>query len=326
MRIAVTSQDTFSDFFFDDEPWSSFANAIYLHGHEIVNWKEKPDVVIFNNFSKRIFRRISPDVPASKRFLIVWEPPCNAPRNFNGKNRTRFAKVLFPSPIWAENFGGESFPWPQETQIPKNGIPWLNRTDKFCLIQANRWRISRSDKYTLRRQLLSECPEQIDLFGRNWNQGVVADSVRLIKSIPDSILEKSFSVKSMYGIGANYPNFKGTPISKIDVLHDYRFSLVIENSNEYVSEKLVDAILAGTIPLYVGADLSKFGFSEKIAKVCLPNVLDIKRAMRDLQNDQELQKLILRSGQEFLHSKFFNSLNNRAVLANLAKEVCGYIS
>jgi hypothetical protein len=44
-------------------------------------------------------------------------------------------------------------------------------------------------------------------------------------------------------------------LKKIDGLHDYRFSIAIENSRlpSYITEKFYDCILAGCVPLYYGA-------------------------------------------------------------------------
>ena len=322
MKIAITSQDSRSDFVFDAEPWLSFAEEIRRNGHEIVKIDKKPEAVIFNNFSKSIYRKLSRQIPTNRRFLIVWEPPCNAPENFNDKNRGRFSEVLFPSPIWQRRFNGLSFPWPQNTYTLDFKDNWSTRKDKFCLIQANRWRFSKGDKYCLRREILSLCSDQIDLYGRNWNQGPIKDTMRLIKSIPDSIKEKSFSLKSAYGIGVKYQTYRGVAKDKIKVLEDYRYSLVIENSDEYVSEKIVDAILAGTIPVYVGANLSHFGFPENIAQICSSKTAEIRKAMSELQNNEAKQGELLKNGRDFLKSDFFQSLNNRLVLTALAREIC----
>ena len=42
--------------------------------------------------------------------------------------------------------------------------------------------------------------------------------------------------------------------NKIDFLSEYKFSIAMENSNGdgYVSEKIVDSFLSGTIPIYYG--------------------------------------------------------------------------
>lgn len=62
---------------------------------------------------------------------------------------------------------------------------------------------------------------------------------------------KSFHI-DLYGAG--YRSLD----SKSDGLRDYRYSLIIENSREayYITEKLIDAFLTGTLPIYWGAKVA----------------------------------------------------------------------
>jgi len=53
--------------------------------------------------------------------------------------------------------------------------------------------------------------------------------------------------------------------NKLDILKDYRFNICFENSisNGYITEKLLQAKIAGCIPIYYGDDSVKFDFNEK---------------------------------------------------------------
>ena len=56
-------------------------------------------------------------------------------------------------------------------------------------------------------------------------------------------------------MGGQYNNNIGRKIiEKIDFLTSYKFSIAMENSegDGYISEKIVDSFLAGTIPIYYG--------------------------------------------------------------------------
>ena len=56
-------------------------------------------------------------------------------------------------------------------------------------------------------------------------------------------------------MGGKYNNNVGGPVrDKIKFLSSYKFSIAMENSKAdgYVSEKIVDSFLAGTIPIYYG--------------------------------------------------------------------------
>jgi hypothetical protein len=52
-------------------------------------------------------------------------------------------------------------------------------------------------------------------------------------------------------------NYRGAPDSKPELLENYLYSLIIENDCSYISEKLFDSFFSGTIPIYVGLDVSK---------------------------------------------------------------------
>jgi hypothetical protein len=109
---------------------------------------------------------------------------------------------------------------------------------------------------------------------------------------------------------------------KLKTLRQYRFALIIENSDEYVSEKIVDALLAGVVPLYVGAELSRFGFPDGIANVCEPDERAIESTMKKLMADLILQQTIIESGKEFLNSDTFRAMLNYRVLSQLAEQIC----
>jgi len=66
---------------------------------------------------------------------------------------------------------------------------------------------------------------------------------------------------SMDVMGRGYKSFD----QKVEGLKDYRYSVVIENSrvNSYFSEKLLDCLLTGTIPIYWGFPKTKDFFDPK---------------------------------------------------------------
>jgi hypothetical protein len=59
----------------------------------------------------------------------------------------------------------------------------------------------------------------------------------------------------VFGRNLNYPGAKGGLKNKADGLLPYRFSVCVENgmSDDYISDKIIDAILCSCIPIYVGS-------------------------------------------------------------------------
>jgi hypothetical protein len=59
----------------------------------------------------------------------------------------------------------------------------------------------------------------------------------------------------VYGKGLKVPGTKGELTNKKDGLLPYRYTVCIENGiwDDYISDKIIDAVLCRTIPIYVGA-------------------------------------------------------------------------
>jgi hypothetical protein len=59
----------------------------------------------------------------------------------------------------------------------------------------------------------------------------------------------------VYGRDLDVPGCKGSLGNKADGLIPYKFSVCMENSvwDDYISDKIIDAVLCRTIPIYVGA-------------------------------------------------------------------------
>lgn len=78
-----------------------------------------------------------------------------------------------------------------------------------------------------------------DLYGRGWDKAMVSE--------PDKE-----AIKKAY---------RGECVDKFKTLKDYKFTLCFENSvfPGYVTEKIFDAIFAGSVPIYYGApDIKKY--------------------------------------------------------------------
>jgi hypothetical protein len=83
----------------------------------------------------------------------------------------------------------------------------------------------------------------IDIFGYNWAKGELGKNYKGALG--------GFNINNSNNIENIIPN-----TNKLDGLLDYKYSIAIENckKNNYISEKFTDCILAGTIPIYYGAD------------------------------------------------------------------------
>ncbi|HEX2980104.1 MAG TPA: glycosyltransferase family 10 [Anaerolineaceae bacterium] len=95
----------------------------------------------------------------------------------------------------------------------------LPRRKKAVMIAA----LGTEDRYQIRLRMARRWAACVDVYGRGWPKDL--------------------------------PNYRGVCINKLDILRQYRFALVFENQPQpgYVTEKLLDPFVAGTVPLYHGA-------------------------------------------------------------------------
>jgi hypothetical protein len=76
-------------------------------------------------------------------------------------------------------------------------------------------------------------------------------------------------------------NYLGIAPDKLEVLSRYRVSLVLENSLDYFSEKLLDALYSFTIPVYCGPDPEHLGLPRGLVVLCKPNIEDLARGVEE---------------------------------------------
>ncbi len=328
--IAVTSQSEWKNFeSFEREPWAEFKREVVRLGCQIVGLSENPDVVV-------VFNQKSPPKNASKRIekrmnnaLVVFEPEAVAPSNYSKRNRSQYKRVYVPSPMWKRQDEDRVFDWPQTTLENTQPITAsINRKNRFVMILGNHISVGRSELYSLRREVVSIKNMPLDIYGPNWCDSIIRNILRGFKSLLRFILAKNFNVRFPRKILVlRKPlNYLGTVENKFETYAQYKFSLVIENSADYLSEKLIDAVISGTIPIYVGPNLDIFGVPSDLAFQVNGNSTAIREACYKLMESEDLQKKILHSGRDFLSSPRYLEMKNTQALRNLASMIVGDFS
>jgi hypothetical protein len=70
-----------------------------------------------------------------------------------------------------------------------------------------------------------------------------------------SAMVPEFDLYGRYGKTIrNFPSYRGYSATKFQTIAEYKYNLVIENSNEewYISEKIFDTLMCGCMPIYFG--------------------------------------------------------------------------
>lgn len=311
-----------------DNPWKYFFEELEMNGFNIVKNKldRKYDVLVCNGYKSKMALTLIRFLSKPKlSYLIIWEPIQSDPRIYNRKFLNGFSEIFVPSPIWASGKNTQLFNWPQNTQVTplESFSDWQKRANKVVCIFANKFSVIKGEQYSLRRKILIDpkISKEVDLYGRNWDRSHLWNIFQIFKSFIKSN-GKLISLQSFKDTNPNIQNYLGKVENKVESISNYRISLVIENSADYLSEKLFDALIAQSIVIFVGIDLDKIGLSKEIAIHVDPSSNEIRDKVYQLTqlSDQEQYKIFTKQQNEF--RKILKEWDNKYVLSKLASDIC----
>jgi hypothetical protein len=323
MRIRVFGQSGENTFPFGEQgPWFLFKKTILDLGHTIVegDLSQPSDAVIANTHNKRIEKYIiESGIPINKRILVQWEPNIVDNQIHKPKTISFYGHVYAASQLWKANPNISSFYWPQDYFEPmKNFDNWNNRKAKAVIIQGNKFSARNGELYSLRRKVISSNSDQIDLYGTDWNRGYLFDILQWIRSASKST-PSQIKLNTLSLMGNKYANYFGSIKEKDKVLSKYKIAVVIENSADFVSEKLFDAARNGCIPIYCGPRLNEFGIN---------NVIEVEKSAEKINgkiehilhlSDNQKYELAMSTNIEL--SQVSRIWDNRKILTKLATNI-----
>jgi glycosyltransferase involved in cell wall biosynthesis len=168
-------------------------------------------------------------------FLFAFEPPAVLPNNYQILNENLYNKIFTYRDDLVANkphkYVKIFFPNSYRNLL---SIKKYNTRKFLCNFSANKISSHPDELYSSRLQAIkfyqNNYPELFDNYGLNWNKS---------------------KIKS-----------KGYIKDKLQTLSNYKFSLCFENQKNiegYISEKIIDCFIAGTVPIYYGAsNINKF--------------------------------------------------------------------
>lgn len=207
-------------------------------------------------------------VPRPRRALLILEPPVTSRVLHSRSAHQFFALRLSPSPLWRGKLGTQRIRWPQET----TGLARSNTEYAFhaTLIASFKYSSHKGSKYWLRRSFVRRADKEglsIAVVGQGWN----ASTIERLASASRSMVREMLRPRDV-ALKPTVSSLLVTPRNQFGWIesraHAYGLaplSVVIENSSDYVSEKLFDAIRFGAVPIYVGPPLSQFDLPPNIA-------------------------------------------------------------
>ena len=314
-----------------NNPWSSFFSELKKSGAHIVTSKsgEKFDVLIANSHSKKSIHECQKfGVAKENRILILWEPKEVNAKLYKPSTLSEYGHIFSPSVEWLMGSNVHNFNWPQgkATKKIQTDREWLKRKHKFVFIGSNKYSVSKGELYSLRRTVLKnhKTKKFIDLFGHSWNSNIFYE----IRSVLSSLVKvnyKNYSFKSIKLFARKYDNYQGVTNNKKSTLNDYKFAIVIENSKNYISEKLFESLDNQCIVLYVGANLNT-KLHKDIAIQSNANLFSISEKLMRIINLSNKEQLLLMKKQHKHYLKTNKELENFKVLKKLAHDSVNLLS
>ena len=210
--------------------------------------------------------------------LVRMEPSVVLPENFSRRRRKQFAKVITVGGTSSSGSICVNWPllWPKLEDI--QAITVDKRQDRIVLVNGNKISFVSGELYSLRRQAIRDFGN-LDLYGTNWSSSFWVRLMTAVRSLAHAVLSSKLPRIFNFSLWfQSYSNYKGQVQDKIGTMSKYRYALVIENSAEYMSEKLMEALFAGCIPIYVGPDPTDFGIPRDLVICAEPTLRSVRES------------------------------------------------
>ncbi len=176
-----------------------------------------------------VWQRLEKASRTDRAVLFLWEPEVVIPENYSEVLHHRFARIL----TWKADLIERGDPYrplvyPQQSNTPATENPPFERRKLLVNFSGNKTSSHHLELYGARREVIRYMerhhPEDFDHYGPGWSR--------------------------------DFPSWQGTVESKFTVYPHYRFGLCFENMHSvcgYITEKILDCLRAGTVPVYWGS-------------------------------------------------------------------------
>ena len=282
----------------------------------------------------------------NKTVLILLEPFAVYPSQYSSRILNSYALVLAPGNPNFRGSNGKFIPWPYESvsnplrpsgedcslisQLEhhvRNGVflyeNWSRREHFITMINANKVSPVKNENYGLRRKYARSIPPQfLSVYGDLWNSSLLKKALHRLSVLYFSIKSSHFpAISSIYGnLHWSYASAKGFAGDKQAILRSSKFSLVIENDSSYVSEKLLDVLVNGCIPIYFGLKCIQEFIPEDVF-IQLPDHPSHLLPVLNSLSDQEVKEFLLNIEKFVTSSSFTNSWEKRIVFKEIAAAI-----
>jgi hypothetical protein len=281
--------------------------------------------------------------------LIRLEPESVFPLQYKSKTTNKYGLIITPGSVLDHKTSESFVGWPYKYNLNPaqpdisdpsllsilNDPAWRNlfnlesweaRPKRMTMIAANKVSPLKNANYLMRRKLASQLPLQaLEVYGPLWTDKISVKIYHRLAVAMANFRQGIFANPiSIYGnLFRKYPAARGTVPNKHVVLRETQFSLVVENSNSYVSEKIIDAIINGAIPIYIGPDLRDVGLPINIAIQSTGSPKEIIEITETLDSS-EIETILIAMRDFFGSSSFLDFWTERCVYQKVSAQIADY--
>ena len=217
----------------------------------------------------RFSRLRVPSGTSQKGLLVIQEPEVVWPANSNSNALALFAqRIEVGRPITGTK-------WPLIWPVSRQHFDPEQKRSRACVIAGDKLSCIQGELYSLRREVV-HFDSRVDLYGQGWRRTFL----QRIKDVAYQMVllamsGRPLSLKSLNLFFRKPQRYLGPVEDKISTNSTYKVSVVIENSATYMSEKFLEAVVAGSIPVYVGPNPSHFGIPDELYILAEPSLAAI---------------------------------------------------
>ena len=257
----------------------SLTNAFLAAGFEVCDRLSDADALVLIDMDINLLQYARKSAVGELPIIFVRNEPIVVwPANYNSKAISLTTKLIDIGRV--DGITNSDVPWPQDwNQNVEFKEVVTTRSESVVFVNGNKLSFINGEMYSLRRKCVLNLPS-LDVYGIGWDLGFLRKLLIFAAEIRLAIKNRMRPRLSSSRSWLRQPtNWKGAPKSKLDTISQYKYSLVIENSMDYMTEKLFDAFFARCIPVYVGPEVNKYEIPANLVVQVDPTLNSIERGI-----------------------------------------------
>ncbi len=200
---------------------------------------------------------------------------------------------------------------------------WKQRSIQIAMIASNKVGASFDNNYGKRREVAKIADAfQISIYGTKWNDPIRSRFKYRLGILKNSLLNHYIPnvFALLPGLFTKFPQVYGEVSDRSSILRASKFSIVIENSNDAITEKMFDAMLFGSIPVFYGPDPAQFDIP---SKTYLRIGNDLESSLEELDNMSlsEIEEMLDQICSFIASEHFANTRSSRSVYSLIARRI-----